>query len=580
MTGQRLQRRLAAILVADMVGYSRLMEQDEAGTLAQLRALRRDVVDPDLAAHGGRLVKDMGDGVLAEFGSAVDAVACAISIQERLRAAGGPIVLRIGINLGDVVVEGDDLFGDGVNLAARIEAAAEPGGVWLSRAVAEQVRDKVAAPIESCGPHTLKNIARPVELFRVAGPTAAGPATRAAPSSPPQARPAIAVLAFQNLSGDPEQAYFSDGISEDIITDLARLPALHVIARNSSFAYKGRQADVRAIGRELGVGYLLEGSVRRAGERIRVTCQLVETAGGGQLWAERFDRSLTDVFALQDELTREIVAALKLRLTPEQQSRLGRRGTADVEAYTMFLRGREQALLMSRGGNAEARRLLGRAIDIDPGFASAHAYYAFTHMNDYISAWAEQPERSLADGLALARRAIAMDPEDPYARFVHADGLLWHREHDAAMAEVRRCLDLAPSSAEGHIECANIQYYAADPAGALATLDAYMRLDPLYPEITLYFLAQAQFALGAMAEAGATLRHRLERNPGSPTSLALLAACYGHLGQLDEARAAWAELMRLSPDFSMERRRRVLPFRDPAMLEQRLEGLRRAGLPA
>ena len=377
---ERLQRRLAAILSADVVGYSRLMGLDEAGTLFMLNALRRELIDPTIAAHSGRLVKLIGDGALVEFASAVDAVNCAIEIQRRLREhdAGGSeanrIQFRIGINVGDIIIEGGDIFGDGVNIAARIESIAEPGGVCISEDTWRQVQGKVKGSFVDAGEQTLKNIARPLRVYRLDQAPAVTIASAAPRPKPAQSdKPSIAVLAFDNMSGDPQQEYFSDGISEDIITDLSKLSELHVIARNSTFAYKGKAVDVKQIGRELGVRYVLEGSVRKAANRVRVTSQLVDATSGAHIWADRFDRDLTDIFAVQDGLTLEIISALKVKLTPEKRDRLARKGTVDEEAYDLFLRGREQAWLQTESSNVEARDLLGCAITISPGFAAAYA---------------------------------------------------------------------------------------------------------------------------------------------------------------------------------------------------------------
>jgi tetratricopeptide (TPR) repeat protein len=336
---------------------------------------------------------------------------------------------------------------------------------------------------------------------------------------------------------------------------------------------------VKQVGRELGVRYVLEGSVRKSGNRVRVTGQLIDAATGAHVWADRYDRDLTDIFAVQDELTQEIIGALKVRLTPEQKDRRARRRAIDVEAYNLFLRGREQAMLLTSSNNAEARRLLERALAIEPEYGAAHAYIAFTHVNDYVMGRVEVGEGFLADTLARVERAIAMDDEDPYPHYVHALLLLWQRDYDGAMAAARRCHELSPSSAEGCWEMANIQFYAGDPKGSLEMFEDYLRLDPLYPEIVLYFIAQAQEALGQHEAAIGTLEKRLARNPNSETTHALLAACYGHLGRYEDARAAWAEVMRIAPDFSMERRRRLLPFKDPAIIEHRLEGMRKAGIP-
>jgi adenylate cyclase len=402
MSQERLQRRLAAILSADVVGYSRLMGIDEAGTLSRLNALRRELIDPAIAAHSGRIVKLIGDGALVEFASAVDAVSCAIEIQRLLREHDAvstevdPIQLRIGIHVGDIIIEGEDIFGDGVNIAARVEGIAEPGGISISEDAWRQVQGKVTASFVDAGEQSLKNIARPVRVYRLdlaqkaASASAAPRPTLASPD-----KPSIAVLAFNNMSGDPEQEYFSDGISEDIITDLSKLSELHVIARNSTFTYKGKPVDVKQVSRELGVHYVLEGSVRKAGNRVRVTGQLIDATSGAHIWADRFDRDLTDIFAVQDELTQEIISALKVKLAPEKKDRLARKGTIDVEAYNLFLRGREHAWLTTRSGNIEARYLLGRAVTISPDFAAAHAFIGFTHVNDYANGWAEIPERSL-----------------------------------------------------------------------------------------------------------------------------------------------------------------------------------------
>jgi TolB-like protein/class 3 adenylate cyclase/Flp pilus assembly protein TadD len=586
MAEERLQRRLAAILSADVVGYSRLMGIDEARTLARLNALRRELIDPAIAAHSGRIVKLMGDGALVEFASAVDAVACAIEIQKQIRdhdaasTEGDPIRFRIGINVGDIIIEGDDILGDGVNIAARIEGIAEPGGISISEDAWRQVQGKVAANFVDAGEQSLKNIARPVRVYRldlVQKTASASQAPRPTLGLPD--KPSIAVLAFNNMSGDPEQEYFSDGISEDIITDLSKLSEIHVIARNSTFTYKGKPVDVKQVGRDLGVHYVLEGSVRKAGNRVRVTGQLIDVASGAHIWAERFDRDLTDIFAVQDELTREIISALKVKLTPEKKDRLARKNTIDQEAYDLFLRGRERAWLNTRSGNIEARHLLGRAVTINPEFAAAHAFIGFTQVNDYVNGWAEVPERSLQTGLENAERAVQMDEAEPQGHYALAVALFFHRETDRALAEARRSVALAPNFAQGHHTIARMLTFSGDAAGAINTIDAYMQLDPLYPDMALYFLAEALFALGQFEEAVTALKQRHGRNPDSATSYALLASCYGHLGRIAESQAAWAEVMRIAPDFSIERQRRTLPYKNPDDFERRVEGMRKAGLP-
>jgi len=585
MGGERLQRRLAAILSADVVGYSRLMGIDEAGTLSRLNALRRELFDPTIAVHSGRIVKLMGDGALVEFASAVDAVTCAIEIQRQLRERAGdeadPIQFRIGINVGDIIIEGDDIIGDGVNVAARIEGIAEPGGISISEDAWRQVQGKVTANFVDIGEHTLKNIARPVRIYQAdfVG-TAATLSDSSALMPSVSDKLSIAVLAFTNMSGDPEQEYFSDGISEDIITDLSKLSQLRVIARNSSFTYKGGPVDVKRVGRDLSVHYVLEGSVRKAGNRVRVTSQLIDATNGMHIWADRFDRDLTDIFAVQDELTKEIISALKVKLTPEQKDRLVRKSTIGLEAYNLFLRGRELALLHTKSNNAEARVILERAISFHPDFAAAHAYIALTRLNDYLIGGGDAANHGLKTGLEIATRAVAMDDEDPHAHFVLSMAMLWHREYDNALSEVLLCLRLAPSSAEGNLQLALVQYYGGDYSSAIDTLNAYMQIDPFYPGLALYFLAQAQHSLEQFDAAAATLKRRLERDRNSETSYALLASCCGHLGQIDEGRAAWAEVVRIAPDFSIERRWGSLPFRNANDYARRIEGLRKAGLSA
>ena len=529
----------------------------------------------------------MGDGALVEFASAVDAVTCAIEIQRQLREhdAGGseanPIQFRIGINVGDIIIEGEDILGDGVNIAARIEGIAEPGGISISEDAWRQVQGKVATNFVDAGEQSLKNIARPVRVYRLdLAPKAATASVVLRPMPAQSDKPSIAVLAFNNMSGDPEQEYFSDGISEDIITDLSKLSELHVIARNSSFTYKGKPVDVKHVGRDLGVRYVLEGSVRKAGNRVRVTGQLIDAASGAHIWADRFDRDLTDIFAVQDELTREIIAALKVKLTLGKKEWLMRRNTIDGEAYDFFLRGRERAWLTTRSGNVEARSLLGRAVAINPDFAAAHAFIGFTHLNDYINGWAEVPEQSLQIGLEIAERAVQLDEAEPQGHYVLAVALGFNRQIDRGLAEARRSVALAPSFAQGHHTIARILTLSGDPVGAINTLDAYMRLDPLYPDMALHFLAEARFSLEQFDEAVTALKQRLGRSPDSATSLALLASCYGHLGKIDEARAAWAQVIKIDPDFSIERQRRVLPYRNPDDFDRRVDGLRKANISA
>jgi TolB-like protein/Flp pilus assembly protein TadD len=584
MEAKRVERKLTAILAADVAGYSRLMGEDEEGTLAALTAHRRESVEPAIAEHHGRVFKTMGDGFLVEFASVVDAVRCALAIQEAMRArneavpAGRRIEFRIGVNLGDVMMQGDDLYGDGVNIAARLEALAEPGGICVSEAVHQQARNRLKLAFEDLGPTTLKNIAEPVRPYRIRRAGAA-PGAEPAPLRLPD-KPSIAVLPVANLSADPEQEYFSDGITEDVITDLSKISGFFVIARNSTFVYKGKSVNVTAVGRELGVRYVLEGSVRKAGGRLRITAQLIEAATGGHVWAERYDRDIGDIFAVQDDVTRQIVTALALHLKPAERERIFERGTGSFEAYDLFLRGRELIVLHTKAEGRAGQELMRRAIAVDPRFGKAHALLAFARVHEFINRWVDDPAAALDEARALAEKAVALAPRDSECHWSLGVALMWGREHDRALAEARTCIALEPSSVLGHSLLGSALVYAGAPAGALEALAAAMRLDPHYPDVVLYFVAQAHFNLAQFAEAEAALRKRIVRNPNSETTHVLLASLYGHQGRPAEARAAWDEALRINPDYTFAHRRAVLPFRNPADLERMAEGLRKAGLPA
>jgi TolB-like protein/class 3 adenylate cyclase/Flp pilus assembly protein TadD len=587
-------RKLAAILAADVVGFSRLASADEDRTLARLRTLRSDLIDPTVDVHHGRVIKRMGDGFLVEFRSVVDAVRCAIELQNSMveRNAGlAPerrIEFRIGVHLGDVVEEADgDLMGDGVNIASRLEGIARPGAVCLSEDAYRQVRARFDLAISDLGHTQLKNIVEPVRVYSLevgapAQPKTAAQAPPLAPVKPPPpltpAKPSIAVLAFNNMSGDAEQEYFSDGISEDIITDLSMLNELHVVARNSSFAYKKAAPPIPDVAKALGVRYVLEGSVRKAGNRVRVTAQLIDSTSGGHIWANRFDRELNDIFAIQDELTKEIVSALKLKLTLGESDRLAQKRDVNVEAYEFFLRGREHAWRATRSGNIAARDLLERAIAIDPDYVAAHAAIAMTHVIDYANGFSSDPEQSLKMGRELAERVVAMAENDPAGHFVLGAAYMWGKELDRAQEEASRAMTLAPNSADGLRMTAHIQIFSGNPAGAIENLEAYMKQDPHYPGITLQLVADARFALGQYELAIEAIQKRLAQNSESETAHALLASCYGQLGRPEECQKSWAQALRINPEFSMQRRRRVLPFRNIADFDKRIEGLRKGGV--
>jgi adenylate cyclase len=579
-----MERRLAAIFAADVAGYSRLVGADEEGTLERFQAHRRELFDPKIAEHQGRMVKTTGDGFLVEFASPVRAVRCAIEIQQGMadRNADVPedrrIEFRIGINLGDVVVEDGDVYGDCVNVAARLESIAEPGTVYISRAVREFIQDRAEIVPEDLGDKTLKNIAAPVRVFRIAP---LGLAARPKPAEPPKLpdKPSIAVLPFMNMSSDIEQEFFSDGITEDLITDLSKVSGLFVIARNSSFAYKGRSVKVQDIARDLGVRFVLEGSIRKAGNRVRITAQLIDATNGGHLWAERFDRDITDIFETQDEVVGKIVGVLSVTLTKREEERIARRGTSNVQAYEVWLRGREAMSRATRDSVAEAKILHRKAIEADPGFATAHAGLALACISEYASGWTADPAATLDEGERWARRAIELDPQEPVSHMALGNVLLWRRQHDAALAEFRQMIAIDPNFAQGHTATGLGLTYAGQPAEALEAFAFAMRLDPHFPGIVFHFVAQAHFALGHYEVAAELLKERIARNPETDSSRMLLASCYGHLGRTGDARAVWTEMLKINPEFSLAQRERVLPYKDAREFHRIVEGLKKAGLP-
>jgi adenylate cyclase len=574
-----MERRLAAILAADVAGYSRLMSHDEEGTLRRLKEHLGELVEPRIAAHQGRIVKRTGDGLLVDFASAVEAVRCALAIQSGMadRNRGVPedsrIEFRIGINLGDVIIEGEDIYGDGVNIAARLEGIAEPGTIFVSRAVRDSVRDRLDVVLEDLGERPVKNIARPVRVFRIAR------ADGARPAAPVPDKPSIAVLPFANMSGDAEQEYFSDGITEDLITDLSKVSGLFVIARNSSFAYKGKAVKIQEIGRDLGVRFVLEGSIRKAGNRARITAQLVDAGDGGHLWAERFDRELTDIFATQDEVVQKIVGALAVKLTPGEERRMRQRGTNNVQAYDFWWRARELLGRGTRDAIAQARAMHHRAIEIDPNFPAPHAGLAFATLADYFNDRTADPARALDEAERYARRAIELDDQEPVGHMALGGVQLCQRHHDEALAESKRAVELDPNYAQGHALIGTTLMYAGRAPEALEPFATAMRLDPHYPNMLLHNLALAHFSLGRYEVASAHLLERIDRNPETDASRMLLAACYGHLGRTADARAAWAELLKVNPDFSLTQRARVLPYKHARDFQRITEGLAKAGLP-
>jgi adenylate cyclase len=492
MTTARAERRLAAILAADVVGYSRLIERDERGTLERLKAHRKELVEPLLAEHRGRVVKLMGDGALCEFASIVDAVACAVAIQRGMAEREADVAeeerirFRIGINLGDVVRdEDDDLYGDGVNIASRLEGVAEPGGIVVSGTAYDHLQGKLDCGLAPLGDQRLKNIERPVRAYRVE--LGAGvPITSAAASLPPPDKPAVAVLPFDNMSGDPAQAYFSGGITEDVITELSRFRELLVIARNSSFAFRGKVADVREIGRVLGAGYVVEGSVRRAGDRVRITAQLVDAATGAHLWAERYDRPLEDVFAVQDEIARGIVATVAARVIAESETAARRKPPRDVRAYDLFLQGLRLSDSFTPGTQALALELFERARALDPTFARAYTGLAFNHLNRAVDAGLGVPrgkDLDRTEALRVAEKALALDPNDPRVHFTLGYVCLTWRDFDRAERHLNMARAMNPNDAQIQIVWAWAQACLGEPERGLPAAELAIRLNPAPPPL-------------------------------------------------------------------------------------------------
>jgi adenylate cyclase len=587
MAEARVERRLAAILAADVVGYSRQMGADEAGTLAALKRHREIIFNPAVVAHNGRIVKLIGDGAIVEFGSVVDAVNCALSVQRSGVSVSGAaarqptIVLRIGINLGDVIIENDDVYGEGVNIAARLEPLAEPGGICVSSIVHESIGNRIDVRFQDGGDISVKNIDRPLRVWKwhPAATTLSAAHSNTAKPEPNSATASIAILPFANMSGDPEQEYFSDGITEDIITDLSKIAGLTVIARNSSFTYKGRSVDVRTIGRELGVRSVLEGSIRRAGQRVRITAQLVDAATGGHLWAERYDRDLTDIFEVQDDVTHRIVDALKVTLSPAEKARLADVKASNIAAYDCVLRGREFMLGKDKTRETfeQAIKFFKKAVELDPNYSQAYACLGFGHMFNYQNRWSDDPDSSLPIAKQYARQAIEKDPNEPLARCVSALAASYERDLDLAKSEIEIAISLNPNLALAHNIRGTILNFSGQPLEAIPEIELAMRLDPALSPQFLHFLGLANLLAGKYETAAALLKQRIIQVPGTDFTRAILASALGHLGDVEEARRVWRELKEINPKYSFREHYSRQPFRQEDV-EKIAVGLTKAGL--
>jgi len=575
-------RRLTAILAADVAGYSRLMGANEEGTHERLKAHLGELVNPKIAEHRGRIVKNTGDGLLAEFASVVDAVRCAVEVQRGMidREPEVPeerrIRFRIGVNLGDVIAEEEDIFGDGVNVAARLEALADPGGICVSRVVRDQVRDRLDYTFEDLGDQQVKNIARPVRVYRVRH--LGVPIEQPSPTSPQPLplpdKPSIAVLPFANMSGDPEQEYFADGMVEEIITALSRIRWLFVIARNSSFTYKGQAVDVKRVGRELGVRYVLEGSVRKAAGRVRITAQLIDATNGAHLWADRFDGSLEDVFDLQDKVAVSVAGVIEPTLQAAEIRRSAARPTIDLGAYDLYLRALAVFFPITKERVIEALGLLEQAIAIDQHYGPALSWAAFCHGRLVTEAWAEESEMSRRKARNLARQALAVGENDPGVLANAAFVLGYFGEDVGAMIGlVDRALALNPSFARGWYVSGILGLWAGQPDLAIEHAGSSLRLSPREPVGTpLSLMGGAYFFKRQFDEAVSKVLLAIQDDPGFPPSYRVLAACYAHMGRLDEARAIVAQLRTITPQVVPN----FLPWRNAEHRELLLSGLRLA----
>jgi len=569
-------RRLAAILAADVVGYSRLVGADEPGTLAKLAALRAEVIDPLLATHAGRLFKTTGDGLLAEFASGVQAVQCAIAIQQAMRGRAG-MELRIGVHSADVMVQPDgDLLGDGVNVAARLEALAEPGGICVSGRVHEDVAGKITLDVGDLGEPELKNIAQRHRVFRVR----LDAPERAALPLPD--KPSLAVLPFQNMSGDPEQEYFADGMVEDITTALSRIGGLFVIARNSSFTYKGRAVDVKQVGRELGVRYVLEGSVRKAGGRVRITCQLISTETGAHIWADRFDSTLDDIFELQDRVTESVTGAIEPTLRNAEIERAANKPTENLDAYDLYLRALAHYDQFTRPDLEAAMRLLRQAVALDPRFARASALLAWCGSLMVSFGWWLRESPEAVEAVRLGRLAIATARDDPTTlRFAGRAVAYIGLDLVTARMALDRAIRLNPNSAQTFSNSGWVHLYAGEWAAARDDFARAMRLSPLDPEMRFFLngMGVALTELGELEQAAQHLRKSMAIASGEGFGMSHLVHCLVLLGQLDEAKQVARAMLAIDPSYTVALASRIGAAFTPAHRERRLASLRAAGIP-
>jgi len=590
MTTQEVKRKLAAILNADVKGYSRLMGEDEKGTVRTLNAYKELMIGL-IQHHRGRVVDAPGDNVLAEFASVVDAVECAAEIQKELKTRNAELPenrrmeFRIGINLGDVIEDGEQILGDGVNIAARLESLSEAGGICISGTAFDQVKNKLNLGYNYLGKQAVKNIAEPIRVYRVLmEPERAGKVIGERKAKPRKKmafplpdKPSIAVLPFVNMSRDPEQEFFSDGMTEEIITALSKVPNLLVIARNSTFTYKGKPVKVKQVSEELGVQYVLEGSVQKSGDRVRITAQLIDALSSHHLWAERYDRDLKDIFALQDEITMKVITALQVELTAGEMAGVIAKGTKNIDAFIKYLRAFELANRLTKEGNAQAKKILEEAIALDPEYSRLYMGLALAHIYDVWHGTTESTEQSVARAFELAQKAISLDDSNAAAYSGLGTIYAMKRQYDQAIAKGKRAISLDPNSADNFMQLGWILNWAGRAEEAILYIQNAIRLNPLPPASYFVNLTVAYRDSGQYEKAIEASKKALQREPNSQFPYIHMAISYIRLGREEEARAAAAEILRINPEFSLERYAKILPFTQ-SVADRVVEDLRKAGL--
>jgi adenylate cyclase len=580
VTEQRVQRRLAAILAADVVGYSALMEREEEATYAEFERFKRELIEPSLSRHEGRLIKTTGDGALAEFASPLAAVRCAVEIQDHLASGSSPLRLRVGLNLGDVIVGQDgDLYGDGINIAVRLEGVADSGGILISEKVYSEVEGKLDVGFEDRGQQQLKNISKPVRAYAVRSGTYSALTERLSAAPPLPDKPSIAVLPFENMSGDPEQEYFADGMVEEIITALSRFKSLFVIARNSSFTFKGKAVDIKEVGRRLGVRYVLEGAVRKASGKVRITGQLIDAVTGAHIWADRFERDLTDIFALQDEVTVAVVSAIQPKLLQTEIATATRRRPENLTAYDFYLRAMQQVYLTTREGVAEAIRLAHRALELDPRFGLVAALAGASHMRNVIWGYAADPQFDRKEAVRLFHLALSVDDGDPETlAWVSLTSAYVVGDCESEIEIADRAVALNPNSF-GAWYCRGWVYLLAGlPEEAVRSFERAMRMSPVDPLLYRSFIgmAQAFVELRRFDEAIVAAQKALRQNPSHSSTYRCLASAFAHLGRDAEAREAAARVLETDPAFTISA---WIARGGQTNSKLLIEGLRKAGLP-